>query len=144
MDGNTISFWQWLAYGGNYVVVLAGIVSALTVICGVIYKGWKKLQEPAERVAQQSAEADQEIHGRVDVIEANLRKIEEFSRADFASIKSIHRDQHRLSQCIAILTDGVFLVVQHLVTDDHIADMEAWMRQYATNAISAEETGQER
>lgn len=129
------TFAQWIAQGGEYVLWLAGMIGGFGVIGAVVYKFIKFITAPAKKATEQSVQGDKELHERVDGIEETLIKVKEYVKSDFESIKEMRRDNNTQVEAIAKLTEGVFLIIQHLVTDDHIADMEKWMRDQATLSV---------
>lgn len=53
-----LTFWQWLAQGGDYVVWLGAIAAGATGICALMYKGYRALTRPARDAAEKSEEGD--------------------------------------------------------------------------------------
>lgn len=140
------TFAQWLAQGGGYAAVLAGAAGTATVLCGAAYKLYRAASRPFRDAARRSEEGDRALHERVDGLEGRCGECDERFANDFASIKMLTREVARQAQSNAMLTEGIYLIIQHLVTDDHVQDMEAWMREHAKMAASAhlETTGKEK
>lgn len=130
------TFAQWLHQGGVYVVWLGGVITAICLIVGIIVKAVAMIRKPAQEAAKKSEEGDAALHERIDHLEENEKECSKKFANDFQELKGIRRDLNTQAESIAMLTDGVFLVIQHLVTDDHVDDMEEWMRNHAKNAIT--------
>lgn len=131
-----MTFTQWLAQGGDYVLYLSSIVVAAVGLCAALYKGYRALTKPTRDAVAKSEEGDRALHERVDGLEGKHAGYEEKLANDFASINMLKRELDRQAQASAMLTEGVYLIIQHLVTDDHIQDMEAWMREHAKATAS--------
>lgn len=132
-----ITFGQWLAQGGDYVVYLGSFFVALTAICAAAYKAYKAFTKPAKDVRELSEQGDKELHERVDGLEEMHTTHEDRLANDYASINLLKRELIRQSESTAMLTEGVYLIIQHLVTDDHVADMESWMREHAKQSTAS-------
>lgn len=130
------TFVQWIQQGGNYVVWLGSVITAAIVLIGVIIKAIAMWRKPAQDAVKKSEEGDAAINARIDHLEENEKECSKKFAADFQALKEIRRDLNNQADSIAMLTDGVFLVIQHLVTDDHVDDMEEWMRKHAQRAIA--------
>lgn len=131
-----LTFGQWLAQGGDYVVWLGAIAAGATGICALLYKGYRALTRPARDAAEKSEEGDRALHERVDGLECKHEEYDEKLANDFASINLLKREYSRQAESTAMLTEGVYLIIQHLVTNDHIQDMETWMREHAKATAS--------
>ena len=131
-----LTFGQWLAQGGDYVVWLGAIAAGATGICALLYKGYRALTRPARDAAEKSEEGDRALHERVDGLECKHGEYDEKLANDFASINLLQRELTRQAESTAMLTEGVYLIIQHLVTNDHIQDMETWMREHAKATAS--------
>lgn len=59
-----LTFGQWLAQGGDYVVWLGAIAAGATGICALLYKGYRALTRPARDAAEKSEEGDRALHER--------------------------------------------------------------------------------
>lgn len=131
------TFLQWLAIGGDYVIYLAAIIGALFAICAAVAKGYRAWMRPTKEAMEKSEEGDRALHKRVDEHEGRLGGHDKLFANDLASIKLLTRETNRQSEALANLTEGVYLIIQHLVTNDHIHDMEAWMRDHAKASLAA-------
>ena len=131
-----LTFGQWLAQGGDYVVWLGAIAAGATGICALLYKGYRALTRPARDAAEKSEEGDRALHERVDGLECKHEEYDEKLANDFASINLLKREYSRQAESTAMLTEGVYLIIQHLVANDHIQDMETWMREHAKATAS--------
>lgn len=134
MEDQHLTFMQWLAQGGDYVIALAAIVTALTVLCAALVKAYKAWQKPAREAAEKSEQGDRELHERVDGLEGKHADYDEKLANDYASINLLKCELTRQAEASAMLTEGVYLIIQHLVTNDHVHDMETWMREHAKMA----------
>lgn len=72
----------------------------------------------------------------MDGLECKHEEYDEKLANDFASINLLKREYSRQAESTAMLTEGVYLIIQHLVTNDHIQDMETWMREHAKATAS--------
>lgn len=131
-----LTFGQWLAQGGDYVVWLGAIAAGATGICALLYRAYRAMTKPARDAAEKSEEGDRALHERVDGLECKHEEYDEKLANDFASINLLKREFTRQAESTAMLTEGVYLIIQHLVTNDHIQDMETWMREHAKATTS--------
>lgn len=121
--------------GGVYVIWLGGLCTAVGAIVALLAKGIAMWRKPTQDAVKKSEEGDAALHARIDHLEENEKECSKKFANDFQELKGIRRDLNTQAESIAMLTDGMFLVIQHLVTDDHVDDMEEWMRNHAKNAI---------
>lgn len=131
-----MTFGQWLAQGGDYVIYLGAIVAAAVGICAAAVRIYKALTKPTRDAMEASEAGDRAIHERVDGLERCHVTYEAMFANDFASINLLKREATRQGESLVTLTEGVYLIIQHLVTNDHLQDMEAWMIRHAKQATS--------
>ena len=90
--------------------------------------GWLYQLDPVELVVEPVAESKPRIT-QYCIKCSGRERIETL-------INLLKRELTRQAESTAMLTEGVYLIIQHLVTNDHIQDMETWMREHAKATAS--------
>lgn len=121
------------------IVMLGGLATALTAISAIIVRVYNKLAAPHKERWTQSEEEDKKLHERIDKLEEREELCMGYFKNDLAAINSLRRENNQIINYISNLSDGVFLIIQHSVTNDHVDDMEKWMRDYIKNAVDIKE-----
>lgn len=131
-------FFEWVEVGGGYAVWFAGFIVSVIAIVGGCVKAYRHLTSPAHEARKASEEGDKQLHSRIDELESNSKECADRFQNDFLSIKRLRREQERQADVVALLSEGMFLIIQHLVTDDHIDDMQEWMREYTKQTVKSD------
>ena len=131
-----MTFGQWLAQGGDYVVYLGAIAAALAGICALAATAYKALTKPTRDAVEASEAGDKVLREDIEQLKEKERQHDAMFASDFTDIKLLKREAARQGESLVTLTEGVYLLVQHAVTHDHVLDMEAWMVRHATQAVS--------
>lgn len=133
-----MSFVAWLEQGGAYVGWFAGVVVSIIAIISGCVRLYRHFMNPAREVKRISEEGDKELHCRIDGFESQKEDcLRRFQKSD-DEVEKLKSEQGRQADMLAMLTDGVFLVIQHLVTDDHVEDMQEWMREYTKQTVKSD------
>lgn len=133
-----MDFFTWLDQSGENLVYFAGIIIAAGAIIKAIIKAYHVWIDPVHETRKQSEEADKELHDRIDTLETRRAECDEKFANDFEQLNSLRREQNRQAEAISMLTEGTFLIIQHLVTDDHVEDMQEWMRDYTKQTVKSD------
>lgn len=135
-----MGFFEWIEQGGSYVAALAVFISSITAAIFGLVKAYNHFMRPVHDAKRASEEGDAELHERIDSLERESKQCAKKFANDDESIKGLRREQNRQADSLAMLTEGVFLVIQHLVTDDHVEDMQEWMRDYTKQSVKSDIT----
>lgn len=130
-----MGFFEWIEQGGSYVAALAVFISSITAAIFGLVKAYNHFMRPVHDAKRASEEGDAELHERIDSLETESKQCAKKFANDDEAIKSLRREQNRQADTLSMLVDGVFLIIQHDVTNDHVPDMEEWMRNYAKNSV---------
>lgn len=131
-------FLGWIEQGGEFALGFAAVVGSLTASIFGLIKVYNHFMQPHYDAKQASEEGDKKLHGRIDKLEAESKQCAKKFANDDEAIKSLRREQNRQAETLAMLTEGVFLVIQHLVTEDHVEDMQEWMREYTKQNVKSD------
>lgn len=129
-----IEFFSWIEQGGEYAVGFAALIGSITAAIFGLVKLYNHFMKPHYEAKQASEEGDRKLHERIDSLESESKQCAKKFANDDESIKELRRDHNRQAEILSMLAEGVFLIIQHDVTNDHVPDMEEWMRDYARNS----------
>lgn len=131
-------FLSWIEQGGEYAVGFAALIGSITAAIFGLVKLYNHFMKPHYEAKQASEEGDRKLHERIDSLESESKQCAKKFANDDESIKGLRREQNRQADNISMLTEGVFLIIQHLVTEDHVEDMQEWMRDYTKQTVKSD------
>lgn len=113
----SMSFIQWLSYGGDYVVALAAVVSGFTIIAGALFRLYRAYKKPIDNL-------EQTMSDRIDKLEAQHK---EYDKQNEHTNKCLARDKQAIEtiqEAHKLLLRGQMQLITHTLDGDHIDQLE--------------------
>lgn len=105
----------WICAG---IVLLASVVKTAR-------EGWTFIRKPTD-----------ELRGEIDEIKDKLRHHDECFGHDLTTLKLISKELVRQGEVDAQIIEGVYLIAQHIATDNHIDKIKEWTRNVASSSVA--------
>lgn len=98
----TVSFWQWAAQGGDYVLVLCGVIISVCVAVSWLYKAWQRASKP-----------HRDLKARVEELACKHDDYDEYFKADKQRLDGLEADNK-------LVLRGVMQLMTHEIDGNHV------------------------
>ncbi len=102
-----MSFWQWAAQGGDYVLVLCGAVAAICLAASWLHKVWRHASKP-----------HRDLKARVEELAGQHDDYDEYFRSDKMRLDGLEADNK-------LVLRGVMQLMTHEIDGNHVDALRA-------------------
>lgn len=113
----SMSFIQWLSYGGDYVVALAAVVSGCTIVAGALFRLYRAYKKPIDNL-------EQTMSDRIDKLEAQHEGYDRQNEHTNKCLANDKKDIDALKETNKLLLRGQMQMITHTLDGDHIDQLE--------------------